>query len=171
MRQVSIHSVPVIIPHLPWKWIQEKPLIQSNPASPPPTHPNIVFSCQKKGWMNNDVSFEWVDHVSVEIYARKKVLLVLGGHRSHTQPCCNWTCMNIWTVLMLLPLTALIKCSLLILQTSDPLTHNIHGFFYHGKIYSTAWTVNDKRTYHIIGGYAIPMGCNTKTVMNRLKKS
>jgi hypothetical protein len=81
---------------------------------------------------------------------KKKMLLVLGGHCSHTQPCCNWTCMNIWTVL-LLSLTALIKCSLLILQSSDPLTHNIHGFFYHGKIYSTAWTMNDERMYHIIG--------------------
>jgi hypothetical protein len=44
-------------------------------------------------------------------------------------------------------------------------------FFYHRKIDTTAWTVNDGRTYHIIGGYAIPKGYNTKTATNRLKKN
>jgi hypothetical protein len=56
-------------------------------------------------------------------------------------------------------------------QSSDPLTHNIHGFLYYSKIDSTVWTVTDETTYHIIGGYAIPKGCNTKTAMNRIEKS
>jgi hypothetical protein len=56
---------------------------------PPPTL-HTVFCHQKKSWMNNEVSFEWMDHVSAEIYMPdKKELLVLGGHCSHTQPCCN----------------------------------------------------------------------------------
>lgn len=55
-------------------------------------------------------------------------------------------------------------------QTLDPLTNIIHGFCYHSKTDCKAWTVTNDRTYHNIGGYGIPKDCNTKTVMNRLKK-
>jgi len=173
MRQVSIHRVPVaIIPHptsFTLKRNEGKAFHSEQPCLPPPP---ILFSAirRKAGWIMRCPLNGWIMSV-LKYMPDKKEPLVLGGHRSHTQPCCNWNFMNIWTVLLLLPLTALIKCSLLMQQSSDPLTHNIHWFFYHSKIDSTPWTVTDERTDHIIDGYEIPKGCKTETVMNRLKKS
>jgi hypothetical protein len=41
-------------------------------ATLPHPPPHIVFCCQERGWMNIEVFFELMDHVSAEIYARQK---------------------------------------------------------------------------------------------------
>jgi hypothetical protein len=121
--------------------------------------------------MNIEVSFEWMGHVSAEIYAKQKrpvsfswppqshpALLQL---KLYEYTDCLTVVASHCTHQMQPPNAAIVR----------PLEHNIHVFFYNSKIDGTAWTATDDITYHIIGGYAIPKGCNTKTVMNTLKKS
>ncbi|XP_076814279.1 uncharacterized protein LOC143460585 [Clavelina lepadiformis] len=48
--------------------------------------PGSMFTCQKKGWMNNDIFLEWIKHFSqhAKPSQEERVLLILDGHKSHT---------------------------------------------------------------------------------------
>jgi hypothetical protein len=101
--------------------------------------------------MNIEVSIEWMYHVSAEIYARQK------GAVSFRWP------MQSHPALLQLKLHGYKDCLTLV---ASHCTHQmqppnaaiispldtIYVFFYYRKIDSTAWTVNNGRTYHIIGG-------------------
>ncbi|XP_076799909.1 uncharacterized protein LOC143445003 [Clavelina lepadiformis] len=48
--------------------------------------PGSMFTCQKKGWMNNDIFLEWIKHFiqHAKPSQEERVLLILDGHKSHT---------------------------------------------------------------------------------------
>ena len=46
----------------------------------------ILFCFQKKGWINCEIFCEWIEHFikHAKLSLEDKVLLILDGHKSHT---------------------------------------------------------------------------------------
>lgn len=164
MRQVSIHRVPVvIIPH-PTSFTPKKNSEQ--PCIPPP----ILFSAvrRKAGWILRCPLNGWIMSVLKSMPEKKNAVSFRWPLQSHTAllqlnlheylDCL--TVVSHCTHQMQPPNTAIVRPLdtqyTWVLLSRQNLQHSLDNEWW--KNVSHHW-------------YAIPKGCNTKTVMNRLKKS